>query len=52
MGLAMEPTGGGNNGFFIANGAGPITIPSNGGAIYVNAGRLLYNCNDIVSGLI
>ena len=42
MGLAMQPTGGGSNGFFIGNGSGPTTIPAAGGAIYVNAGRLFY----------
>ena len=39
--MGMTPTGGGNNGFFIPNGAGPTVLPL-GGAIYVNAGRLLY----------
>ena len=42
MGLAMTPTGGGNNGLFIGNGAGPTTIPAAGGALYVSAGRLFY----------
>ena len=41
MGLGVTPTGGGNNGLFIPNGAGPNFLPL-GGAIYVNAGRLLY----------
>ena len=38
----MTPTGGGNNGLFIANGAGPTITPAAGGALYVNAGRLFY----------
>ena len=42
MGLGMSSTGGGNNGLFIVNGAGPTTIPAAGGALYVNAGRLFY----------
>ena len=42
MGLAMQPTGGGSNGFFIGNGAGPAIIPAAGGVLYVNAGRLFY----------
>ena len=41
MGLGVTPTGGGNNGLFIPNGAGPTVLPL-GGAIFVNAGRLLY----------
>ena len=41
MGLGVTPTGEGNNGFFIPNGAGPTVLPL-GGAIYVNAGRLFY----------
>ena len=42
LGLAMQPTAGGNNGLFIGNGAGPTTIPAAGGALYVAAGRLFY----------
>ena len=42
MGVGMTPTGGGNNGVFIGNGAGPTTIPSSGGALYVATGRLFY----------
>ena len=42
MGLAMTPTGGGNNGLFIGNGAGPTIIPAAGGALYASAGRLFY----------
>ena len=40
----MTPvTGGGNNNNLqIANGAGPTTIPTGGGALDVNAGRLFY----------
>ena len=42
IGIAMTPTAGGNNGLFIANGAGPTTIPAAGGALYVAAGKLFY----------
>ncbi len=44
VGIGMTPAiGGGNtNNLHIANGAGPTTIPTAGGALYVNAGRLFY----------
>lgn len=44
VGIGMSPvTGGGNtNNLQIANGAGPTTNPTGGGALYVNAGRLFF----------